>query len=588
MRGHSLVKHAALLVLFSLVLSLAFFAGCEKTKTVTETRTVRDTITIRDTVALQIISVDEVYANPDSIAQGGSVMLTADVSHSQPLEGSLTYSWFADGGTFDATDADTVTWMAPGDVGSYTISVHVTDGVHIGIGVRRIGVGMYAPTVTPYYVGGPSCACHEAANGLVSKWEQTGHAVAWETLQGSGHVSSSCIPCHTVGYFVGYDLVPNSGNSGYDEAPIEKFENVQCEDCHSPASEHIATDGTAPMVVDYNAMNCGKCHEGTHHPYYSEWQQSLHGQALENHGASVTSCQGCHEGVGAATRLSGDLSTFYGSGSVGRPDTSEFALEPIVCQACHSSHSAANPGQMRTVANVVLVEANGQQPTVSDGGVGKLCMHCHHARHSAEEQLEFGDAHFGPHPSTQGDMLSGNSGYEGVASAGFVWGRAIHLYIENSCKTCHLQTQEYGSEQNPAVTGHLFVPTVEACAYCHGTITDFEEIPASGDFDGDGTVEGLQVEVEGLIELLTEALVADGLDTVGTDVAGALGDTAKSTYTQREAGYNLVFVEDDGSMGVHNPRYAVKLLQQSYEFLTGNPPANAAILRDEEPAVAKW
>ncbi|NIT60796.1 MAG: hypothetical protein GWN00_32700, partial [Aliifodinibius sp.] len=65
-------------------------------------------------------------------------------------------------------------------------------------------------------------------------------------------------------------------------------------------------------------------------------------------------------------------------------------------------------------------------------------------------------------------------------------------------------------------------PTVEACEQCHGPITDFDEIMALEDFDGDGNVEGVQSEVEGLSDLLVEALVADGLDTLGVGVEGAL------------------------------------------------------------------
>ena len=571
MKGKIKAHHVVLAFMLALFLSFMFFSGCgEETKTVT--KTVHDTLTVTDTMYLEVIRVDSPYATMSNLTQGQTVKLTVKATK-QAVVGNLTFYWFADGGQLDQTEGDTVSWKAPDDEGVYKVTVHATDGEYIGIGVGLIGVGMYVPTVTPYFVGGPDCGgtiCHAAT---VALWEETGHAEAWATLQASGHASSSCNPCHTV-----QDTIP--GNSGFNDAPIVRFENVQCENCHGPASDHLA--GIGFPVVSYDVMVCGVCHNGTHHPYLAEWEASAHGHALENHGASVASCQGCHEGVGGTVRLSEDLGTFYGGGSIARPDTT---LHPINCITCHNPHSDENPGQVRTVADVHLVEANGENPVVVDGGVGKLCMQCHHARHSAEEQLAEGDAHFGPHPSTQADMLAGKSGYEGVASAGYDWGRAIHLYVENSCKTCHMNEQEF-SQFGMAIVNHVFEPTVEACEYCHGEISDFSDIPAAEDFDGNGTVEGLQIEVEGLLELLTEALVADGLDTLGVGVAGALGDTSKSTYVQREAGYNLVFVEDDGSMGVHNPRYAIKLLQQSYQYLTGSLPKNAAILRSDEKPVA--
>ena len=36
-----------------------------------------------------------------------------------------------------------------------------------------------------------------------------------------------------------------------------------------------------------------------------------------------------------------------------------------------------------------------------------------------------------------------------------------------------------------------------------------------------------------------------------------------------QAAYNYLLVSSDGSLGIHNPTYAVQLLQQSYKWLTG-------------------
>jgi formate-dependent nitrite reductase cytochrome c552 subunit len=161
--------------------------------------------------------------------------------------------------------------------------------------------------------------------------------------------------------------------------------------------------------------------------------------------------------------------------------------------------------------------------------------------------------------------------------------------VENSCKTCHLATREFGGGPGgAAVVGHEFIPKPEACVGCHGPITSFDDIPALEDFDGDGMVEGVQSEVQGLMHLLEDALIASGLDTTGGGFAHVLGDTLLSTYQQREAGYNLVFLEDDKSKGVHNPDYAVQLLQQSILYIGGTLPSNATIVRDKNQVVANW
>jgi hypothetical protein len=445
---------------------------------------------------------------------------------------------------------------------------------------------MYAPTVTPYFLGNAACSgCHA---GTFGDWEGTAHAHAWATLQESGHPASYCEPCHSV-----QDAI--FGNSGYNEAPIAKFVNVQCENCHGPASAHAASMNAVDINIDYSSDNCGKCHEGTHHPYLSEWEDSPHAftpDANAAHGAVQNGgCQGCHEGLGALERLSDEsgLATFYGGAPYGTParDTMEVKNQNIGCPVCHNSHDATNPGQIRTVADVQLVTSNGESPIITIGGTGKLCMQCHHARRAGESQIANGYDHFGPHANPQADMMAGKSGYHDVAPAGFVWAQPSHLNVSNSCKTCHLNMAEF--DGTTAVTGHTFLPTVAACENCHGVISDFDDIMALEDFDGDGNVEGIQSEVGGLLHLLEEALVANGLDTTGTDILGALGDTLTSTLIQREAGWNYAFIEEDKSHGIHNPDYAVQLLQQSYMHLTGGLPIpNAYILRDEKAVAAEW
>ena len=591
MKGKIKIHHAVAFVLVSMFLSFSLFSGCEKEVEKIVSEVVRDTVTVTvsDTVILEIIAVDTINANPDSVTQGGSIELTVSVT-SSPMAGSdLTYAWSADDGTIDHPDQDTVTWKAPDNDGVYTVRVTVSDGEYAGAGERMIGVGMYAPTTTPYFVGDVrnGCSCHQST--VVDKWAMTGHAEAWAGLQESGHPRAFCEPCHSV-----QDSVAVPGNSGYDDAPIAIFHDVQCENCHGPASAHPTF---TKDVYDMN--NCGVCHDGTHHPYRTEWRNSPHAfdptEASHGAGARIDQCDGCHEGVSSAIRLSGDLSTFYGGfAPLGRPDTTEVGLKGVVCQTCHDPHSADNPGQMRTVADVPLVTANNESPVISDGGVGKLCMHCHHARRGPESQIANGYAHFGPHANPQADMMAGKSAYHGVASGSFNWASPSHLLVQNSCKTCHLPTAEYGAGPGgAAATGHEFIPKVEACAPCHGVITSFRDIPASDDYDGNGQVEGLQDEVEGLMTLLEDALVdsfaAMGIGIPDTDsLLSALGDTSISTVRMRESGYNFAYVHDDKSLGIHNPDYAVQLLQQSYLHLTGTLPLNSeAVIRDNQ-VVMNW
>lgn len=563
-----------MLMVMLVATALTIFVGCGDDDDCDDCDPDTVTVTVHDTIEVEISMInfeDGSITVPDNITQGIEITLIAEATTDAGV-GELTYYWFADMGEFHENMGDTVVWKAPDDAGTAHITVHATDGEYIAIGMAAVGVGMYAPTADVYYQGVAQCGCH---SNTVEDWEGTGHAHAWASLMESDHWAPYCFPCHAVG------IDDIEGNGGYDEAPIAALENVQCESCHGPMGGNHPPEATNAL---YEAENCGVCHEGSHHPYYTEWEESAHAHALENHGAESGNCQGCHEGLAGLYYLSGDLNEFYGSGAieVDRPDTTLF---PINCQTCHDSHRSDHPGQIRTMADIHLAAANGMNPIVTEGGTGKLCMHCHHARRSADTQLENGYSHFGPHASPQADMVAGYTGYTGVAPGDFNWAGSSHLNIENSCRTCHINMRDY--DGTTAVVGHSFEPTVEACAPCHGAVASFDEIMALDDFDGDGTVEGLRLEVMGLMHELEHQLVEAGLDTTGgVGILGALGDPERSTYVMREAGFNLAFVEEDWSEGIHNPDYAVQLLQQSLIHLTGDT-KNMAIIEGEGQAV-KW
>ncbi|MFN3821856.1 MAG: T9SS type A sorting domain-containing protein, partial [bacterium] len=97
------------------------------------------------------------------------------------------------------------------------------------------------------------------------------------------------------------------------------------------------------------------------------------------------------------------------------------------------------------------------------------------------------------------------------------------------------------------------VDHVEVCAECHGEIESFEAIRAEEDYDGDGEVESAMAEVEGLMERLALFLPPVGENRVVV--------TDAYTPAQLRAAYNYLFVEEDGSKGMHNFKYAVGILK---------------------------
>jgi len=535
------------------------------------------------------IKVTQVVASDTTVTQGQMVELTATVEVEEDVDASaLEYKWFAAEGGFahEVSEGDTVTWKAPGEDGVYKVTVHVSDGENIAIGMRNIGVNEYAPTASAYYVGDEACGqCHTETH---PDWAETGHADAWAGLQTSDHAASYCEPCHTV------NQDETEGNSGYDEVPTAKFQDVQCESCHGPGSEHVNGPSSDNITSQEGALaveTCSVCHDGTHHPYYTQWQESAHNfdPSTAAHGAGDRSyCQPCHSGTGFVEAFDDEYDDLYANAE---------SKMGITCGVCHDSHSNENVGQVRTVASYTFLGGE----TADEGGSGQLCVQCHHARHDAEEQVPAGDEHFGPHSSTQGDVVYGTTGNETVNST-FTFASTGHGLVEDACSACHVYMTDYDPVTDFANVGHTFEPRVEACGDCHGSniSTSFKDIMAKKDLDDDGSIEPVQTEVEGLIYLLAETMVdydnthynskyLGNADPTADGFLSVVMDSINNTYTDsteagavklREGGFNLFYAYDDGSMGIHNPTYIVQLLQQSILYYDPNGLSNDAILRE--------
>jgi hypothetical protein len=61
------------------------------------------------------------------------------------------------------------------------------------------------------------------------------------------------------------------------------------------------------------------------------------------------------------------------------------------------------------------------------------------------------------------------------------------------------------------------------------------------------------------------------------NAAGEVIEPAEVSNELYQAGYNYFLVYYDGSLGLHNPLFAVQLLQQSYKVLTGEDVPGAEI-----------
>jgi predicted CXXCH cytochrome family protein len=393
--------------------------------------------------------------------------------------------------------------------------------------------GTTTPTSDNYYVGSveENCAtCHEseALGGTqLTEWKETKHAIAQDSL---AFLEVYCLACHNTGYdpdvvnggadeYVAVDTTAPFGWVVTDTENWDRINNVQCEACHGPLGQpdgSMVGGHTNEAVVDLSSESCGACHEGSHHPTYSNWAESVHAKSkfttipgAFEWIASNPGCAGCHTAEGFLQFLESD-------------DLEPHVVAPgpegndITCAACHDPHGGPFEGQLRMAPE-------------------ELCQKCHNPEYNPDELGE-PDGHAVHHSTAW--MLEGKGGYE---YEGFTYESSFHTGIQEKCVRCHVHMTPYESEEIPAFTGHTFDPTLESCEPCH-TLENFD-------------YKGVQTEITDLLTTLGDKLAA----------ASASDSTSNNFY---RALFNHDYVSADGSHGVHNTKYARELLTSAIANFT--------------------
>lgn len=472
------------------------------------------------------------------------------------------------------------TMLRPDFPGLYIVKATIST---VSAGTATIEKSIIAGT----YVGIKTCTvCHSGglAQTKAPSWAKTAHASIFrDGVNGvaSDHYASSCLGCHTVGY----DTDPAAMNGGFDDIAAElkwtfptvlkpgTFEalpdalknvgNIQCENCHGPGSQHAASGGdTIQISVSLDSGVCGRCHNaGTHHVKSAEWNNSVHAVTTrEPSGAGREGCVGCHTGAGFIGRMKA-------------AKTVDTAYSAITCQACHEPH-----GQTTPETSAHLVRASGpvklQDGTVVEtAGLGALCMNCHQSRRNAESYVATtaGSSHYGPHGSPQADMIAGTNA---ITYGQSIPSSAHGEGVEDTCVGCHMQAVDATSKTLFNAGGHTFkmawddgknprVELVGACQECHGkhlTTFNFRLL----DYDGDGVIDGVQTEVQHLLDKLALMLPPEG------QPKSTLAIDATWSKTQLQAAYNWTFVVNDGSKGIHNTAFTVGLLKTTIANLAAS------------------
>lgn len=499
----------------------------------------------------------------DSIGAGEALTLTAD--YTDPDGDAIEFYWTAPAGRITDPDSGTTIWNAPDKKGKYFIHLSMFDGTDSLLDSVRINVDTYTPPVVDYasyYIGYETCNdCHKPQNvgwpGIVDGWTETKHADAFNALMEAGHGDDeSCLSCHTTGW----DTSVNNG--GYDEVRFTTLEGMQCENCHHPGSLHWTTHAIADsnqscispvchptedstvynwanrdslgyvdadhagafdttMVLEMDAEQCGSCHsEGSHYNYYADWDSTAHAKSVDAgdyRGLAVSCGAECHTGFGY-------LDSLYYANEINPKH--QYPLQPsdtfdpdtvsIVCLACHDPHYDRHSGQLREMS-------------------GYMCGRCHNS-----STLEVNDLYDGVDPvHIEGAMLAGTGGYE---YPGKTYENSDHttLFQVDQCAACHISKETISGDGFSSVTPHTFKASLDNCTSCHLDATDFN-------------VDGVQDSVTALLSTLSGLL-------------DSYPNQTDSLYL--EALFNKKFVENDGSKGVHNSKYAFGLLNDAIQSLT--------------------
>lgn len=542
---------------------------------------------------------------PYGIYPNMHVEVIEDFVQPEPAVEGFTFAWTLvapEGSSAELTEGTVAIFRADVE-GRYELTLAITDPN--GNEAETTWIVDATTYVGSGYLDGPESAedqCIDCHDDVAADWMATGHADAFaEGIDGisSDHFQARCVECHSTGF----NNREGAENGGFDDIAAEAgwtfpeevtagnweevlanypevaaMANVQCEACHGPGYLHVfegsRRDSMISTGLDYGT--CAQCHaEEPYHTIPQQWENSAHSDKNARAfwypvGEGRESCVACHSGYAYIDKAAGEeeLRTDY---------------QTITCAVCHDPHDANNPNQLRVFDSVTLPDGT----EVAAAGPAATCMSCHNARRHADAIVDgavAGENFSTPHYSTGGELMN--------ATGGYTWGEDLPTSthgraVEGSCIGCHMaETPGMDADGAPlaghnTVGGHTFAMSdaegnqnVAVCQVCHDYANAFE-FDARGDYDGDGTIESNQAEVEGLREVLEAAIVEAGVGVLDHHPYFEVPESSDENLYG--AVWNLKFTESGGS-AIHNLRYTVSLLQLSYERLTGAPLENAYIL----------
>jgi len=359
--------------------------------------------------------------------------------------------------------------------------------------------------------------------------------------------------------------------------------------------------------------NCEKCHNPINQQAkLAQYRESKHfyGNTSSRNGKY---CARCHTSQGFQEIVSNQSFTV----SNDMPNGIK-----ITCKTCHAHSTFDMTGDstslaLRTTSPVALAY-NKFRTTTDFGKTSNLCSTCHQIRGvtgpastlpffpfdytqspTAEVQYKQGQS-FSVHDGNQSSLFFGIDGYEYPGQT----------YTKNwahsdmSCTTCHMN--KYNPTKNTG--GHTLKCNLEACAECHKEPDFLKPVVTSisakmkelGDllvarkilnksyspipsndyngllYDGTTTTEYTSISPNNTVSPTTGQVVYGTQLKTGPDDAATAATRIGRPWKWGELGaaYNYGYIRSESpsrrNYGVHNPVYAMQLLQTSIDWLKAN------------------